>query len=115
MCKLSVASWVDNLYFPSSNAASATLNAELMASFLRDTWGLTIKTESKMVMTCKGADRDELHGQDWQRVSNFDVLGFTIQYDGGWSLTWKKMIRKAWCAFWANCRQRGWQRFGIRH
>ena len=26
-----------------------------------------------MIMSCKGADHDDLHGQGWQRFVNFDV------------------------------------------
>ena len=48
--RLAADSWVDNLYFFSSSVTDVTVNAELVASHLRDIWGLSIKPSSKQIL-----------------------------------------------------------------
>ena len=106
--------WVDNLYFVSRFASGATLNAELVLRHLSDEWGLRVKPESTQVLIISGnADRDVV-GTGWNLCDSFEVLGWTLQGNGGYTQLLSKMESKMWRSFWCNCRVRGWQRLTLR-
>ena len=112
--RLAAASWVDNLYFFSSTVSGATMNAELMAAHLRDVWDLQIKPNSKEVLVATGGEVDTVVGQGWTLCTSMQVLGWPIQANGGYVEVWNLMLRKAWGAFWSNCRCRGWKKLGVK-
>ena len=112
--RLLASAWVDNLYFVSRYASGATLNAELVLRHLSDVWGLRVKPESKQVLIIAGsADRDVV-GTGWDLCDTFEVLGWPLQANGGFSLLLSKLQSKMWRSFWCNCRVRGWQRLTLR-
>ena len=79
---LAVASYVDNVWFLSTNAYKATRMANLFEAQLLHHWRQTIKPSSKQVMAVSGAVDQSILDDSWQVVSTMPVLGHALSSDG---------------------------------
>ena len=111
---LKAAVYVDNLYTMSRHTGAATSQMDLLLAFLRDTWGLHSKADSKRVLSTKGAPDDFSEGNDWIQEDCTEVLGWPIQADGGFAICWNRMRAKMWAAFYSNVMAPGWRKLGMR-
>ena len=84
-----------------------------MADHLRKEWNLSIKPGSKEIIVAKGGEVDSIIGSGWRVCAITKVLGWPIQDNGGYREVWHLMVRKAWGAFWGNCRCRNWNKLGV--
>ena len=111
--KLLAAAYIDNVYAASRFVSGATLNIELFVKHLKDTWGLDVKPKSKIVLPARGATDLVTVGEGWSVQTCMDILGWSIQSDGGLHAQWKALVPKLWGVFMRNLRQRGWQHLGV--
>ena len=68
----------------------------------------------KNVLAPKGALIDEVVGDNWTTEEHSEILGWTIQHDGGINIGWNRMVHKMWQAFYGNVRAAGWRKLGTR-
>ena len=75
---------------------------------------MDIKPDSKQVIACRGGDKNDIVGHNWEVLECVEVLGWPIQSNGGYNSLWRKLQSKMWSAFWRNCRKRGWRSLGLK-
>ena len=95
---LTSATFVDNIYAFSSNAADAVQQLVLIEEDLKSCWGLTIKQDSKEYMVCKGGVSSGLSAP-WRPVENFICLGHIIAHDSCMWPCWRQTQRRVWASF----------------
>lgn len=103
--RFSAASWIDNIYFVSSTPHKAITMATEASNFLKDHWGLDIKSDSTSYMCARGHPEDfEDHEIPigWSKTTSFNVLGHVVQNTGASCACVNNAINAAWRVFWAN-------------
>ena len=100
--RLSLMSWVDNLYTFSLDPDRAVQMLDVVEAKLQSRWGLRFKPGSRMVLQPKGSQPCVLPNAKWSHVSMLPVLGHLVSDDGGLCNDWIAMKRKMWGAFWGN-------------
>ena len=80
--RISVATFVDNLFAFSDGAAKAVQQLDILASELRTSWDLNIKPCSREWMACSGSNATLRSEHSWQEVKVFNALGHLVSCDG---------------------------------
>ena len=100
--RLTIATFVDNLFAFCDSAANAEKQLDLVAAALAECWDLRIKDGSRQFMACHGSTNEPLSVHTWQRTSEFAALGHIISSDGGVSACFRHTQRLLWKSFFAN-------------
>ena len=77
-------------------------------TYLRNTWNLSFKASSKMVMLPKDHTEEE-DAEGWTRCIHFLVLGHIVEFDRNVALCVNRTFRSAWASFYANVSKSGLQ------
>ena len=110
---IAAASFVDNIFVAGRSSTAAACILDDAASFLQQSWRLSIKPESRSIMQVFGADTDDfpLH---WPKSTCFMGLGHLIVPDGSIDVCWQNTKRQAWASFWKNVSTSETKKFAIR-
>ena len=93
--RLTLASYVDNIFVLGKDGPSAVLIADKFEELLASQWKQTIKPSSREIMVPKGARVGAVNLKRWKLVENMNVLGNTIQHNAETDLAWIDTERRA--------------------
>jgi hypothetical protein len=100
--KFMFASWVDNIYMASMDAAGAIWLGEHFEDHIMEVWDLRLKPSSKEVLVCRGSEH--AINDKWKQVQAMAILGHIIEDDGAVRMSWEVTKRTIIKASWANLR-----------
>ena len=110
---ISAASFVDNIFAAGRSATAVACILDDATNFLRQSWRLSIKPDSRAILQVSGADSDDFPPH-WPRTNCFPGLGHLISSDGSISDCWQNTKRQMWAAFWRNVSTAETKKFALR-
>jgi len=102
--RLTMSTYVDNLFVAGRSCHGVTCILDDVEVFLESHWGLAIKPSSRLVMAPRhAADTSVSDESKWPVVSTMRVLGHYLEYDGSTDFCFNTTVRQCWRAFFGNC------------
>ena len=98
--RLTVGTWVDNVFSLASTAYRAIELLDDLEVAFKERWSLKYGQDSKLFLTVKGAAEGQLEG--WKRCEGMPMLGHILSYDGSTAACWKATKKALWSSFWVN-------------
>ena len=93
--RLTLASYVDNIFVLGKDGPSAVLIADKFEELLAVRWKQTIKPSSREIMVPKGALVGRVNVKRWKLVESMKVLGMSVQHNAETDQSWKETERAA--------------------
>ena len=113
MRKISVSSWVDNLFAIADSCSGAIEMLAEAEKCLWDEWGHTFKPSSLEYMAVWGSEEVLDFAARWRQVTTMKVLGHWISNTGSIDYCFRQTIAAAWRSFWGNLGKPQFRRFTI--
>ena len=101
--RLTVATYVDNIYSAGSSLAGAITILEDFEAQLNKEWGLQIKPASRSCIVPRGSTEFSYDSGKWPLCSEFNTLGHILQDNGSTRSCWINTSRSMWKAYFGNC------------
>jgi len=101
--KLTMSSYIDNLFNIGDSPSNAVRIQEDFEIQLAARWNQRIKPSSCSVMAPKGCLQQMPDPRKWPRTEVMECLGFQIQHNAETNLAWNHTKNMMWRAFFANC------------
>jgi hypothetical protein len=103
-------SWVDNLVAVGTDLDDTTHLLDDLATVLRNEWELTIKKDSRQLLTnTNGTLTNTQLENDWKVHDHMDLLGHRLSHNASINACWTETRAKLWAAFYANPGNKRWQ------
>ena len=101
--RLTMQTYVDNVYVAGESAEAAAIIVEDFGKHLQADWQQKLKASSMEILIPKGGSKDGVNVQRWHIVEHMNVLGNMMQHNGECNEAWGKAKHEARRRWFSNC------------